>query len=937
MSYRKKLIEVALPLAAMNKASASEKSIRQGHPSTLHLWWARRPLATCRSILFAQLVDDPSSWPDEFPTEQAQDEERERLFDIMRRMVPWSASNDEGVLAEARWEIARSHARCAIAEGDTSSVHRRILEAANREQIREYLLAHLPPVRDPFAGGGSIPLEARRLGLRAEAADLNPVAVLLNRIQLESTSRVDSCPPVHEEASRTINQWSGTSGLAEDLRHYGRWIHDQAWAQIGNLYPVETKGLAEHEVVAWFWVRTVASPDPGANGSHVPLVANHWLCRKKGREAWLELNIAEGGASWSYNVRSGPPPQTNDVAKGTKVGRGTFRCVLTGATITPAYLKKQGADRFNFHLVAMVVKGERGREYMVPGARQLRAALSAVKPGLPRTRLGRNSRHLTPIVYGYDSVASLYTARQATALSTFCALVPRARELVRTAALRRGWSEERADYYADVLASLLALTVSRRADKWSTFSIWDTSRETVQSLIRLSAVQMTWEFVEANPFSTVTGNYLGGVEFTAKAIERLGSGPEGACLQSDARIGQKGEALFCTDPPYYDNVPYADLSDLFYTWLRTMLRSISPNLMATMTVPKASELVADPVRQGGKEKAQRSFQTGMADVLRRLFSETVDAPLTIFYAFKQRQKNSGVSTGWETFLNALVQAGFMVVGTWPVRTEQGGGLRAVGRNALATSVVLVCRKRPESAGSISSTDLRRRLQAHLPGALRHLERGNIAPVDLAQAAIGPGMAVYSSYKAIVNPDGTMMGVAQALKLINEVLDGHLSELEANWDNETRFAVTWYESFAFEQGPYGQAETLAKARNVVVSEVSDAGLLSAGGNRVRLHPRQELPESWDPRTDTTPTVWESTQHLVKCLEEHGEDRAAKLLSLLGGRAEDARTLAYRLYSICERKGWMDEARSYNTLVHVWPELARLATDTPPPTGPQKEMF
>lgn len=955
-AYHPKLIEVALPLDAINVASAKEKSIRSGHPSTLHLWWARRPLASCRAVLFSQLVDDPSGWPEEFPTEADQDRERERLFDLIRAMVPWEASGDPTVLADARREIARSAARSAIAGGDADPRHAEVLGNADDRTVSRYVAERLPPLRDPFAGGGSIPLEGQRLGLRAIATDLNPVAVLLNKVQVEIAGRFAGRAPVHPEARRQLHAWIGAMGLAEDLRHYGAWMKAQAQEKIGHMYPsVRLPNGAHATVIAWLWARTVPSPDPAARGAHVPLIASYWICKKPGKLAWIEPVVDRAAGTWRFEVRTGEPLDEEAVSAGTKAGRGDFLCLLTGSPIPAAYSREQGKKgRIGRRMVAIVAEGGRQRVYVPATPEHEAAALCGPPETQPTTDLPKQALGFRVQNYGYATHASLYTERQLTTLDTLAGLIQEARQRVldnaRAAGMKEGRSladggDDGAQAYADALAVLLSMAVSRRSDKWSSFSIWNTHRETIESLIRLSAVPMTWEFAEGNPFSGATGNFVDGVELTAKSLASLGVGPAGEAHQADARVRPGGEpAIFSTDPPYFDNVPYADLSDLFYVWLRRMLHPVLPGLMSTMLVPKAAELVADAARHKNKHEAEDYFLHGMQDVLGRVHDETVaDIPVTIFYAFKQSQNEGAavVSTGWETFLSALVDAGFVIVGTWPMRTEQTGGLRNVGRNSLATSVVLVCRRRPADARTVSRGEFRRLLRTDLPPALRHLQHGNIAPVDVAQAAIGPGIGIFSRHARVLEADGSSMTVRTALQLINEALDEFLSEAEGELDADTRFAVTWFESHGYETGLFGEAETLAKARNVSVAGVADAGILSAAAGKVRLHTRADLPTGWDPRTDSHLTVWEATQHLIKRLEEQGEAAAAELLGLLGPTAEQARALAYRLYTACERRKWAEEARAYNGLVVAWPELERLAAKAgpkpTPPSDPQADLF
>ena len=753
VKVRRKLIEVSLPLEKINAAAAREKAIRHGHPSTLHLWWARRPLAAARAVIFSQLVDDPGEYTDELLAEPASREravrelrtrrelwegrrrnqaaaaatgdvadadpgpeptlddcaadlERERLFRLIEQLVLWENTTNEGLLAQARAEIRRSWRRTCADNRD----HPLAADLFDPERM--------PAFHDPFAGGGALPLEAQRLGLHAHASDLNPVAVLINKAMIEIPPRFAGCPPANPEARRSASyagSWKGAAGLANDVRYYGAWMRSEAERRIGHLYPpVEvTAEMAKDRpdlrayvgrkltVIAWLSARTVPSPDPAMAGMHVPLIASYWVCKKNGRQAWIEPRVDREAGSWRFVVQTGRPASLEQVDAGTKTGRGSFRCLVTGAAMTPEYLHEQGQrGRIGARLLAVVAEGDRGRVYLSADGAHEAIAGSAVPDWQPETQLGTNTRHLTPVAYGYTTHASLFTPRQLTALDTFASLVADARQRVlsdaRAAGLAEGLPLDQggvgAMAYADAVAVLLGIVVSRRHDRWTSFSIWNTIREELESLVRLSAVQMTWEFAEGNPFSASSGNFLGGAVLTAKAIEPLGFGIPGHAFQEDARKLEGGSAMVvCTDPPYFDNIPYADLSDLFYVWLRRALRPIVPELMSTMLVPKADELVADPARHGSKASAERYFFDGMREVIQRLRTHGHAAmPTTIFYAFKQSESNEAgtVSTGWDRFLSAVVAGGFAIVGTWPMRTEQSGGLRNVDRNSLATSVVL---------------------------------------------------------------------------------------------------------------------------------------------------------------------------------------------------------------------------------------------------------
>lgn len=913
---RRKLIEVALPLEAINVASAREKSIRHGHPSTLHLWWARRPLAACRAVLFASLVDDPSSDPDRFPTPKAVEDERTRLFGIIERLVLWENTTNEVVLEEARAEIRRS------TDGNA------------------------PHVLDPFCGGGSIPLEAQRLGLEAYASDLNPVAALITKALIEIPPKFRDLPPVHPEARKGVGAtgtWKGAAGLAEDVRRYGTWMREEAERRIGHLYPMVNlpakDGGGEATVIAWIWARTVVCSNPVCR-ARMPLMRSFVISSKKGKEAWVEPIVDRTARTVTFEVRTG----SGAPSIGPKIGRGgSFRCVVCGQTSAEDYIKAQGIEgRMGVQLLAMVADGHRGRIYVSPSEEHERISQAVeTSPEELREELSTHPQYMGPPRYGLTRFRDLFTRRQLLALTTFSDLVGEARERVQADAERLSLAEDgdadsggvpHAADYANAVATYLAFALSKAANYWSSVCSWHQAREIMVSTFGLPVLPMVWDFAEANPLSTSTGNWASGVRQAAEALETLPSLGVGNAVVADARaaIANTSNVLLSTDPPYYDNVPYADLSDFFYVWLRRTVGSLYPEEFATLLTPKGGELVADVIRFGGKSGARQHFEGGLVqafEAMRR--GAAKDYPITIYYAFRQaesRTEGEGgvatrVSTGWETMLEGLTGAGLSIVGTWPVRTEQGGGLREAGRNALASSIVLVCRPLSAAAGITTRKDFIVTLKLELPDAIRTLQHGNIAPVDLAQASIGPGMAIFSRFVKVLEPDGAVMRVRAALSLINQALDDLLTEQEGEFDADTRWAIAWYEQFGLEDGNFGAAETLSKAKNTSVSGLVDAGILTAARGRVRLLSRTEYGLEWNPETDTRVPVWEAMQRLIRALLVDGEIGAASLLSRIGGMGDVARDLAYRLYHVAERKGWSEEARAYNALVVAWPDLVR----------------
>jgi len=945
---KKKLIEVALPLEAINVASAREKSIRHGHPSTLHLWWARRPLAACRAVLFASLVDNPSSLPEQFPTEAAQDAERQRLFAIIEDLVKWESTTNEAVLEQARAEIRRSTG------------------------------GNPPPVLDPFCGGGSIPLEAQRLGLEAHASDLNPVAVLITKALIEIPPRFAGQAPINPDARKDnsflAREWPGAHGLAEDVRWYGKWMRDQAFARIGHLYPKvrlpQAQGAAEATVIAWLWARTVICPNP-ACGARMPLVRSFALSTKKGKETYVAPIVergpalsageqgtlpgtkphqqtlsAPGAPTIRFDVRSGKPK-----VEGTVDRRGAT-CVACGSPVPFKHVRAEGqSGRMSQELMAIVVEGQRGRIYISPIAEQVETATEASPSWQPDSLLPHNPRDFKTPNYGLTTFADLFTPRQLVALTTFSDLVGKARTLAKEHALAAGLPDDPtplaeggygAQAYADAVAVYLGMAVSRQSDYLSAICSWHSGRDTIRNTFARQAIPMVWDFAEVNPFSSSTGHFLGGIDWISKVCEYLPGCCTATAMQLDAAasIGQTSTPTVATDPPYYDNIGYADLSDFFYVWMRRSIGSVYPQVFSTLMVPKSQELVATPYRHdGSKDKAREFFESGFDKVFQQVRqAQHVDYPVTLFYAFKQAETNDKdelASTGWETMLEGMIRNGFEITGTWPMRSELSNRPVASGTNALASSIVLVARPRAESAPITNRRDFAATLQRELRDALPKLQQGSIAPVDLAQAAIGPGMAVFSRYSKVLEPDGGPMRVRTALGLINQAVDEVLSEQVGELDAETRWALSWFEQRGTAEGPYGEADVLARARDVGVNALAEAGIVRAGGGKVRLLPRDELPPDWNPEQDGRLSAWKIMQQLIRALQEGGESGAGALLHRLGGAGHGAKELAYRVFQLCERWKWTQEALAYNSLVASWPEIVRQAETSQAPRVQQME--
>lgn len=937
----KKLIEVALPLNDINLAAAKEKSIRHGHPSTLHIWWARRPLAAARAVIFAQMVNDPGyerSLGRGVNREKAA-QERERLFNIIRRLVKWENSDDQGLLNEALAEIKKSWQETC----ELNKSHKDAGVLFNPEV--------LPAFHDPFAGGGAIPLEAQRLGLESFATDLNPVAVLLNKAMVEIPYIFANRPPVgpaslSHSQGRLDPSWSDAKGLAEDVRRYGSLVRQKAFEKIGHLYP-KVKLSAEHgggeaSVIAWIWARTVKSPNPAYSHSEIPLVSSFVLSNKPGGEAFVSPRVA--GDSFYFEVKQGKPPA--HAKNGTKAARGAnFVCLLSGTPVNDAYVKAESqAGRIGARLMAVVVEGPRGRVYLPPTSDQEKLAELIEPSWKPDQKMNKDTKDLVSgRGYGFHTWADLFTKRQLIALSTLSELVDDMRPIIRADAERAGLVDDGlsladggrgASAYADAISVYLAMTVSRSSDRHCTMCSWDSGPATktsstgsparsasVRNAFSRQALAMTWDFAEGNPFSDSATNYLDAVNWICKVLDRLTVRAPGFALQQDAQRQEVSKSkVVSTDPPYYDNIAYADLSDFFYIWLRKSLRPIFGELFSTMAVPKDEELVASAYRHGGKSNAEKFFLNGMTNAMGRIAEQSHPAfPTTIYYAFKQSEntEEGTGNTGWETFLEAVIRSGFSISGTWPMRTELANRMIGSGTNALASSIVLVCRKRDSAAETISRRDFIRELKEELVEAVDAMIGGAdgvspVAPVDLAQAVIGPGMAIFSKYSSVLEADGSPMSVHSALMLINRMLTEGVEEFDA----DTQFCLAWFDGQGWSSGDYGSALVLAQAKGTVVDRVRDAGVIEAAAGKVRLLKPAEYVSDWTPENDNNTPVWEALHQLIRALREGGETSAGSLLAGMPERAEPIRSLAYRLYTLCERKGWADDARAYNELITSW---------------------
>ena len=958
---RRKLIEVALPLEAINKESLHRKQkAPKGWPTSFHKWWAQRPLAAARAVIFAQMVDDPSSYPDLFRTEKAQEKERERLFHIIEDLVKWENTSSEKVLQKARGEIWQSWRRACAENAD----HPKAKDLFDRY--------HLPAFYDPFSGGGSIPLSAQWLGLESYAADLNPVAVLINKAMIEIPPMFAGKPPVNPQSRAELargGSWNcqGAQGLAEDVRYYGQWMRDEAERRIGHLYPkfqilpemiVDREDLKpyvgkELTVIAWLWARTVKSPNPAFANVDVPLASTFLLSTKAGKEVYVEP-VIEGGA-YRFAIKVGKPRDAEAAKNGTKLSRGAnFRCLLSDAPIGGDYIKSEAkSGRMGVRLMAIVAEGARGRVYLAPTSEHEAAACKAQPSWRPDVTISGSTQYLGVKPYGFDRFDQLFTDRQLESLTVLTDLIKEVREKAQLDGVDAGLSvDERPLHdkgagsvaYSDALAVYLAFVIDRIAFYGSSLCGWLTKDNAMGKSMPQQALAMSWDFAEGNPFAKSSGDIITASKAISNYLDLATPGAKAHAIQCDAQTGVQGlnGLIVSTDPPYYDNVPYADLSDFFYVWLRRSLKDLFPDLFSTVAVPKNEELVAFAYRHNeGKVGAEDFFLKGMTKAMQRLSDQSHPAfPITIYYAFKQSQSDGDTgtaSTGWEVFLGAVIRAGLGIYGTWPLRTEGESRMRGFNSNALATSIILVCRPRAAEAPIVTRREFVSALKAELPSALRNLQAGNIAPVDLAQAAIGPGMGVYTRYAKVVDAEGKAVSVREALALINATLDEALAEQEGDFDADSRWALAWFEQIGFNDGEYGVAETLSKAKNTSVAGLASSGILDSRRGKVRLLRPDELSEDWDPSTDPRLTAWEVVHHLIRVLGKGGESAAADLVVKLGVRAESARELAYRLYTICERKKRAGEALAYNGLVQSWPEIVRLAQEGSRPATTEPDLF
>lgn len=920
--YRKKLIEVDLPLDIINAESAREKSIRHGHPSTLHLWWARRPLAACRAVLFASLVDDPSAYltdAEEIVIERA------KLHDLLGRLVKWENSNDPTLLAAARYEIAGSVAR---SKGETAPT--------DPAAVLDYLNRQAQPIYDPFCGGGSIPLEAQRLGLRAVGTDLNPVAVLITKALIELPPKFANRPPVNPDADpmgMTVGKgkqakqvpWRGAAGLAADIRYYGRKMRELAWAKIGHLYPTaELPEGGAATVIAWLWARTIPCANP-ACGIAMPLLKSFQVSKKAGNQHWIKPVVDNESKTVAFVVQN----HGRDVPAGGNISRYGATCVACGNTAVLEYVREQSrAGKIGEVMTCIVAEGNRKRLFLSPTEEQIKIAFSEKANKKPTQKMPSSAYLVSGRGYGITEWSELFTERQLIGLNAFSDALLEIRDSI--VADRAGGQ------YANAVLTYLALAIGRNADSSSKFSTWQNVGDFVAHVFARQAIPMVWDFAETNSFSSSSQNWMNHVTWVAEAVESLPAAVnQGETHQADATttIYAKDGPIIVTDPPYYDNISYAELSDYFYVWLRPLLREIYPDLFSGILVPIDEEMIAAP--RFGRD-TRRRFEDLLNQTLRLIRERcSPDFPSSIFYAYKQQEeeREGRTSTGWETMLTAVVNAGFWIVGTWPMRTERAARSNALAANSLATSVVLVCRPRPADALPALQQRFREELRAEVPAALEQLTReSHIAPVDLRQAAIGPGMAVYSRYGVVQTPAGAAVTVRQALADINDAVSQYLAEQAGQMDDESRFCLDWLLSHPRGGGDYGVAEGLARPYNLSIEDGLERrhNLLTAQDGWVALRDLDEYDEErpW-PGRRTALTAWEGVHrmawHLLPGESGQGIEGCVPAAQRAADRLDALERLARILYDIYDRQGVSAKAVAFNSVVVSWNEITRRAAE------------
>ena len=902
----RKLIEVALPLDEINAASKADKDRKTGTIKNLHKWFAPAPLPAWRALLFAALVDDPDD-----------EEKRAYLLDVIKRLVANKADlPDDDTLAEARSII-----KAQFPDG-------------------------VPTVMDPFCGGGSTLVEAQRLGLPTLGSDLNPVPVLITRTLTELLPKVYGQQPLHPEKitakvgkGRGRNRqtgvdlfgtnedvvYNGYDGLSRDVTYYAERIRERAWEQLKNYYPHQPGETP----IAWLWARTAKCPNP-ACGIETILTTSWWLSKKKNDLAWIEPRVAKGGARLDVVARQ----KHGQAPRSPKVGRATFACIGCGTPLGEDYIRREGVTgRLGVRMTAVVLEKDGVRTYRAPTSEDDGGLPRALDSPLAGLRLEGWNRDVRPPLYGLATWDRLFTPRQLLTLTTFADLVAQIdREIIND-----GGTKE----WAKTVASVLGLAVGSAPIAWSSQVRWrqrETAHAKAEPAFARNDLPMSWDFAEAYFDSGSVGDWLGIVINTLRGVRWAANDASGETTKADARrVSANCGCLVATDPPYFDAICYADLSDYFYVWHRRALRDVHPDLYGTVTAPKSAELTAIPSHHGGDNEVARAyFIEGFTETFRNLRNSMADGlPMLVVYASKEQKSGKGEETRWESILSAMLAAELEITGAWPIHMTSTTRMIGQGTNSVAAYIVMVCRPRRADAGTISLMDFTRELRRELPGAVLALQEASVLPVDLPQAVLGPGMSIFSRHKAVLDQSGQPIPVGRAMQLISTARGEILDEQQGEMDPASRFAVAWWESYGWQSGAFGIADQVVRPHGISVDDVVMAGVVESRGGQVRLLGETGLDRSWEPSKDAHPTAWEAVHHLAdRLVDGGGVQEAAALLSKLGPLKDQAQMLAYRLESIAARKGWAKDQERYNALIGSWSDMLAESARS---AGKTEELF
>lgn len=895
---KRKLIEVALPLDEINAACKADKDRKTGTIRNLHKWFAPMPLPAWRALLFAAMIDDPED-----------DTLRADLLGVIKQLVANGADlPDDAALADAKARL-----RAQFPDG-------------------------MPTVFDPFCGGGSTLIEAQRLGAPTRGSDLNPVPALITRTVTQILPKIWDGQPLHPAAvgdrarlARNERQLTfpaaeqsraplrGYAGIVQDVNHYAAQIQDRVLRRLSKNY----RSQDGENVVAWLWARTARCPNPSC-GIDTVLTTSWWLAKRKNELAWLEPIVRDGRVD--ITVESGRAHgQAQD---SPKIGDGVFECLACKATLDGRYLRSQGKDgRLGLRMTAVVADVAGRRRYRAPTQQDLdAAAVTDLDSSFAAVPINSGGQGIRVGLYGVSTWDEIFSPRQRIWLTALADEVARVPSVVTADGGAQEW--------AVAAATLLGLAVGRVAQYESTQVRWfiDSRSGAGQALPAFGRhdVPMQWDFVEPAP-SSVAGSFTGAVRSITAGLSQASRG-DGVVVRQDARVARLAEpGLVATDPPYFDAIGYADHSDYFYIWHRRALKDVHPDLYGTAAAPKGGELTAIPVHHGNsKDAAREYFIEGFTEAFNNLQqSLRPDLPMLVVYASKEQKATKQEETRWSSILTAMIAADLEITGAWPIHGTGTNRMVGIGTNAVATYVVMTCRPRESTAMSISLTDFTRALRRELGPAVRDLQASSILPVDLAQAAMGPGMRIYSRYRAVLDQAGSRVPVEHAMRLINSALAEVLDEQEGELDPASRFAIRWWETYGWEPGTFGEADKAARPLGIGVDDVVRSQVATSRANKVQLRGSGAMDPRWTPTNDIQPTAWEAVHHLAhKLIDRGGELEAAELMASLGNLHDPAMALVYRLHDIAAKKSRAADQERYNALINSWSELVKLSKDASP---------